>query len=246
MMPVQNRGFTLLEVLIAIVITALIGLGSWQLLNSAIRTNELTQKRLDAFKELQRAMLFIKRDLRQLAARASRDEYGDYQPALSTRNQFYPLEFTRTGWRNPLQEQRSDLQRVAYELDGTDLRRYYWTVLDRAHDSAPRSRNLLSNVEEISFRFMNDSGGWSGTWPPEERGNNDSTEATDPMEKHNILPKGVELSLRHAQFGELKMLIDTSLYHANQAFPEAQGNNDGNNNQNPGNGNTNRQNTGSN
>lgn len=211
MRHVEQGGFTLLEVLIAIVITSLIGLGSWQLLNSAIRTNTLTQSRLEEFGELQRAMLFIKRDLQQVAARSIRDEYGDYQPALTSRNQFYALEFTRAGWRNPLQDLRADLQRVAYELTEDSLARNYWQVLDRAQDSQPLSRVLLEGVESLSFRFMNQSGGWSSEWPPDREDT-----ADDKLLKYNDIPKAVEMTLMHKQFGEIVSLVDMTAYMPNQ------------------------------
>ncbi len=211
MQGAHSKGFTLLEVLIAIVITSLIGLGSWQLLNSAIRTNELTQAHLEQFGELQRAMLFIKRDLQQLAARSIRDEYGDYQPALTSRNQFYFLEFTRAGWRNPLQDQRSDLQRVAYELNDQNLVRNYWLVLDRAQDSQPLSRTLLEGVESLSVRFMNQSGGWSSEWPPDREETND-----DALWKYNDIARAIELKLIHKKFGEITTLVDLTTYMPNQ------------------------------
>ena len=131
----EQRGFTLLEVLIAITITAVIGLGSWQLLNTAIRAYELSQANLQSLSQLQRAQLNISRDFTQLVPRAIRDEYGDYQPALKTEDGFYLVELTRAGWRNPLQERRSELQRVAYELSDGDLLRHHWKVLEigRAH-----------------------------------------------------------------------------------------------------------------
>ena len=212
-MRTRQSGFTLLEVLIAIVITSLIGLGSWQLLNSAIRTHELTQSRIEEFSALQRAMLFIKRDLQQVAARAIRDEYGDYQPAVTTRNQFYAMEFTRSGWRNPLQDPRSDLQRVAYEIEENTLRRHYWLVLDRAQDSQPISRDLLESVESLSLRFMNSSGGWTNEWPPDREATND-----DKMWKYNDIPTGIELSLVHQRFGEIKILVPQAQYMAGQVI----------------------------
>ena len=112
----RHSGFTLLEVLLAIGITAMIGLGSWQILNSAIRASEATQERLAELNNLQKTMLILSRDLQQVLPRSIRDEYGDYQPAVTTKNEFYLLEFSRNGWRNPMDDQRSNIQRVAYEF----------------------------------------------------------------------------------------------------------------------------------
>ena len=81
----RYSGFTLLEVLLAIGITAMIGLGSWQILNSAIRASEATQERLAELNSLQKTMLIVSRDLQQILPRSIRDEYGDYQPAVTTK-----------------------------------------------------------------------------------------------------------------------------------------------------------------
>ena len=216
----QEKGFTLLEVLLAIVITALIGLGSWQLLNSAIKTNELTQARLEELKQLQKAMFFVARDFQQVIARGVRDEFGDLMPALSTRNEFYALEFTRSGWRNPLQDPRSELQRIAYELDQEGwLVRHYWSVLDRAQDSEPRARKLLADAEKLSFAFLNDSGSWVDEWPPQS----DSEENADIYKKYNLLPKALRIELEHPRFGQIVRLFDLPQYLDHSEFVSADG-----------------------
>ncbi|TNC82523.1 MAG: type II secretion system protein GspJ [Oleiphilus sp.] len=204
----RSDGFTLLEVLIAIVITALIGLGSWQLLNSAIRTNEQTQARLDELKQLQRALFFIARDLQQVAPRGIRDEYGDLAPALTTKNEFYALEFTRAGWRNPLGDIRSELQRVAYELDQEGwLVRHYWSVLDRAQDTSPRSRKLLEGAEVFTVAFLTDSAAWVDEWPPESE-----SEQNDPYKVYNTLPVAIRVELEHPRFGKITRLFELPHY----------------------------------
>lgn len=204
----KAKGFTLLEVLIAIVITALIGLGSWQLLNSAIRTNEQTQARLEELKQLQKALFFIARDFQQIAPRSIRDEYGDLMPALTTKNEFYALEFTRAGWRNPLGDIRSQLQRVAYELDQEGwLVRHYWNILDRAQDSSPRSRKLLEGAEVFKLAFLNGDGAWVDEWPPEAE-----SEQNDPYNAYNVLPRAIRAELQHPRFGQITRLFDLPQY----------------------------------
>lgn len=219
-----NTGFTLLEVLLAIGITAMIGLGSWQILNSAINASESTQTRLAELNALQKTMLIISRDLRQVISRSIRDGYGDYQPALTTKNEFYAIEFSRTGWRNPMDDARSNIQRVAYELTDNKLIRNYWTVLDRSQDSAPISKELLTSVNSISFRFMNKSGGWVDEWPSSDSNsgaNNSGGGATqiDPRATDNELPMAVEISLDLERFGKVKRLYDLPVYIENSDIP---------------------------
>tara|TARA_R110000850_G_scaffold131531_3_gene252435 strand:+ start:287 stop:1009 length:723 start_codon:yes stop_codon:yes gene_type:complete len=216
----SQKGFTLLEVLLAIGVTAMIGLGSWQILNSAIRASESTQTRLAELNALQKTMLIISRDLRQLVSRSIRDGFGDYQPAITTKNEFYALEFSRIGWRNPMDDVRSNIQRVAYELNENKLIRHYWDVLDRAQDSSPISRELISEVNSITFRFMNKKGVWTDDWPVTSSSSSAAgATAADPRASDNELPKAVEISLDLQRFGKVKRLYDLPVYLESIAIP---------------------------
>ncbi len=188
----KEGGFTLLEVLIAIGITALIGLGTWQLLGGTIKAQEITQKNSERFERLQKTMLLLSRDMQQINTRAIRDEFGDYQPAISNRNALYLFEATRSGWRNPMGDARSDLQRVAYELVDGELLRHYWHVLDRSQDSESVFQTLLTDIDSINLRFMNDDSQWIDSWPPEQSGGSGNTNSS-----RHILPKAVEVALSH-------------------------------------------------
>ena len=207
-------GFTLLEVLIAISVTALIGLGAWQLLNSAIRTYELGQENLQSLSLLQRAQLSIERDFAQVVPRAIRDEFGDYQPAIMNGEDFYAVEFTRAGWRNPLQQKRSELQRVAYELNDGQLLRHHWKVLDRAQDSQPVTRRLLEDVERFEIAYLNDSDAWLDEWPPiaNSGANENGSESQDKMRRYAQLPKAVRVELEHPRYGLITRYFDQSSY----------------------------------
>lgn len=212
------KGFTLLEVLLAIGITAMIGLGSWQILTSAIRASESTQVRLSELNALQKAMLIITRDMRQVIPRSIRDEYGDYQPAMTTKNEFSVLEFSRTGWRNPMDDKRSNIQRVAYEFSDNKLIRHYWEVLDRSQDTESISKELLSDIESITIRFQNDSGGWLDEWPATS--SSPPTGTGDPRINENKLPKAVEINFESAKFGKVKRLYDLVTYLESVEMPK--------------------------
>jgi len=217
--PTGAAGFTLLEVLIAIGITAMIGLGSWQILNSAIRTSEHTQVKLEELKALQKTMLIISRDLQQVVSRSVRDEYGDYQPALQTKGSLYQLEFSRAGWRNPLGDPRSNIQRVAYELNQDEFVRHYWNVLDRSQDSESVYRTLLKGVEEFSIRFMKEDYSWADEWPLAEAAGED--ESDDPRFKTNQIPRAVKITFTLKQFGTVSRLYDLVSYLPNKVLEDS-------------------------
>jgi len=189
------RGFTLLEVLIAVGITALIGVGSAQLLNSIINAKQSTDIRSQKLASLQRLNMVLSRDIEQMINRPVRDEYGDTQPALRLNDGDYLIEFTRAGWRNSpvTDDPRSELQRVAYrtelidsddckvayirlqswgvtEPEGECLVRYFWPVLDRSSESEPVSQVVLEQVEAVEIEMLVKEENSNGNGEYEETG----------------------------------------------------------------------------
>ena len=158
------RGFTLIEMLVVLGIFALVGLIASQILTRVLDNERTLSARGERLAEVQRAMLILQRDILQLNARGIRDQLGDpVEPLLIGADGM--MEFTRSGWRNPLQRPRSELQRVGYIMQDTDLYRAYWNVLDRAPDSEPNLQKLLSDVEQVEFFALDLSGNEHSFWP---------------------------------------------------------------------------------
>ncbi|MGM0767682.1 MAG: type II secretion system minor pseudopilin GspJ [Pseudomonadota bacterium] len=195
----NQKGFTLMEVLIAVAITAVIGLGVWQVLSGVVLARDRVNEAADAFDQLQRAMLLLERDLTQLVNRPVRDMYGDYQPALTSREDEFALVLTRQGWRNPLGTRRSALQRAGWEYTGEELRRRHWLTLDQGQEDNSQDVLVLADVTTFEIRFFDSKRNWSDGWPTEEAMAN-----LDPGARPDIpLPIGIEVTLEHERFGEL-------------------------------------------
>ncbi len=175
----SGAGFTLIEVLIALAITAFVAAIAYSSLSSALLAVERTRATAQRTYELDRAWMIISRDLRQFVARPVRDEFGQVEPALvgGTAARF-PLSFTRTGWYNPNSNPRSNLQRVNYRLEDGALWRDAYPVLDRAPDTLPQQVRLLEDVEVLEVVFLGalaqaepegrgmvlDTQSWQDTW----------------------------------------------------------------------------------
>ncbi len=204
-------GFTLIEVLIAITITGMIGVGTYQLFSRVLMTQEAMEARSVKLERLQRTMAFLGRDFLQLASRPVRNEYGDYEFALSNRNTLYLVELTRFGWRNPLLEARSEMQRVSYELDDEGkLFRNYYRVLDRAQDSQPLRQELLDKVEEVGVRFLNGDNKWQEYWPADAQMAQSRNQGTGSRYNslYETLPRAVEVRIQHEEFGVITRLFE--------------------------------------
>ena len=204
----NQRGFTLLEILVALSIFTVIGIGSWQILTQVLTTQQQVTQRDQALADLQRGMWIMARDIRNLAARPIRNEYHQVEPAVSTLETGYLFTFTRNGWQNPLNQPRSTLQRVAYQLDyapsqsnqaqdrsSTHLLRQYWPVLDRTRTTEPSVQILIPNVSHAEVRFIDRKGIPRSYWPPS--GVNDDEPSSHP------LPLAVIVRLTTEQFGEI-------------------------------------------
>lgn len=191
------RGFTLLELLIAIALFALLGVGTYRLLDSVLRADEATRTQEQRLRELTRGMASFERDLRQILARPVRAPYGDPRAALlGEGRERQTLELTRGGWRNPTDTLRSGLQRVRWEVRDGHWERHYWRVLDQAQDSQPRAQQVLAGVSGWRLRYLNQDGIWQDSWP-------------DGADEHSLtqLPRAVELRLEHAHYGELRRIF---------------------------------------
>ncbi|MGQ0587863.1 MAG: type II secretion system minor pseudopilin GspJ [Gammaproteobacteria bacterium] len=194
------RGFTLIELMVVLIIFSVLAVLAYGGLNSVLTARERVQQSLERTTALQKAYLRLRNDLQQLRARPARDGFGDPQAALI----LLPdgaVEFTRSGWRNPLGQPRSALERVAYRLDGERrLLRVSWRALDRAQDATVSEVVVLDRVEEIRWRFL-EGEEWRDGWPVPGAGASPALDA---------VPRAVELVLTLEDLGDVRLLFSAS------------------------------------
>ena len=192
------RGFTLLELLISLAIFALIAAMAYGGLNQVLKTRDVADRQAGQLADVQRAFNFLERDIEQTVGREIRDAYGDSQPALvGNITGDYLLELTHAGWRNPANNPRSNLQRVAYTVRDEKLIRAVWYMLDRAQDSKPFESELMSGVKSFEMRYMNKGHEWVGSWP-------DALIGTKPDRSP---PLAVEVNIDTKAFGKITRLF---------------------------------------
>ncbi|HYW03038.1 MAG TPA: type II secretion system minor pseudopilin GspJ [Gammaproteobacteria bacterium] len=163
----RQAGFTLLELLVALAVFALLAAMAYGGLNEVVTVREHTTDMLDRLGSVQTAFMYLEADCEQLAPREVRDQFGDLRPAIvaNPRNA-YPLELTHFGWANPLSRPRSSMQRVAYEVSDHKLYRIFWHELDRAPQAQPLKSAILDNVDSLDVRFLDVHRRWHSQWPP--------------------------------------------------------------------------------
>jgi general secretion pathway protein J len=187
----RAQGFTLLEVLVAMSIFAVMSLSAYKMLRTVIQAHDRTQGQIETFSAYTKALSVMERDFSQMVPRSVKDQYGDPVPPLIMANGSYIIEFSRVGWNNPLRFPRSNLQRVAYELtDEGELKRWFWLVLDRAEDSEPIEQTLLTGVDDFQVNLI------------ERDSSSPVTGQTVPTSTQ--LPLGAEVILTSDAFGDVR------------------------------------------
>ena len=166
----KTLGFTLVEILVALLVFAVVGLLSTRLLSQSIDNQNNLQDRGQRLAEIHRAMRVLQRDIVQLSRRKIRDAQGEELPALIVSDQGV-IEFSRVGWRNPLRQPRSEVQRVGYRWQDEKIIRGYWLTLDRSYDAEPAYQTLLENVEAIEFFAVDQLGNEHKQWPLDPEAN---------------------------------------------------------------------------
>lgn len=139
----RQSGFTLLELIIAIGIFALLGLASWRLFDSVVRTQHGTAQHERELRALQRAVGVIERDAWQAVA-------GSVKLAPGR------LQLQRSHWRNPLDQPRSERQTVNYRLEGGAL----WRDSQGEGSIVVQQQKLLDEVHDLSWRVFDSQHGW--------------------------------------------------------------------------------------
>jgi general secretion pathway protein J len=167
---IMSKGFTLLEVLIAIAIFSLISLSSFTIFDSVLKGDVQSKQRSERQNELQRAFLIIERDLTQVSPRSMRlnGEAPKNSPIQSSNDSFASEEqaitFVRNGWTNPgLLLPRSDMQSVAYRLIDEVVERLHFNYVDSVVGEEPKIRPLIENVTKLAFEYY-DGKDWQKTW----------------------------------------------------------------------------------
>lgn len=200
--PRGARGFTLLELLIAIAIFSIIASFVYAGLDVVLDTKQQTDMYLNRLSKLQLGLNLLQRDIEQAVGRPVRDEYGESQPAL--RSGGYSgllLELTRGGYANPMKLTRSNLQRVAYQLEDETLYRITWPTLDRAQNSEPRRQSLFDGIKGIEIIYYDQAMEKQTEWPAQSSGSRQEKAAAVD------LPKAVEVIFELDKWGSIRRLF---------------------------------------
>ncbi|MFC3122634.1 type II secretion system minor pseudopilin GspJ [Agaribacter flavus] len=200
--PSVARGFTLIELIIAIAIFSFVALAAGAVFTTVKNSNDTSSAALKDLQDIQRAMLVMERDFLQMVARSPKIPGEETTYVIRGGNFEFEsdedaIAFVRNGWHNPqLMLPRSTLQAVIYRLQDKQLQRLHTNHVDSVIGTEPKVRNLYSGISdfqiEAAFEYSNNE-----------------LEFVEDIEKDS-LPIAIKISLETEAYGTVERLFQVT------------------------------------
>ena len=205
----SQRGLTLPELLIALLVFAMISGAAVYALRLSVEGREQLESADKDIREFQIMRQVLKQDFSGIAPRIVRDDFGNPLPAaflggkglsfrLPADGEKSLMVFVRRGWTNPdNRAPRPTLQAVEYLIKGDDLVRRVRPYLDDARGQPRADRVLVAGVADVEIGFFSGaevSAGlvFSDLWP---------------MPQSERIPEAIRLTLTTKRFGKIEQLF---------------------------------------
>ncbi len=196
-----NKGFTLVELLVAIAIFAVLSALGWKVFDYLAKVKDRNAMHEANLEQLQESYQQILRDTMQ-AVPLTANIKGQQQPALVLQNGRF--NFSKTGVTDPLQQGISPHERVEYQYraDEKKLYRLKYRNLHQAGNDQPESSVMLDEVEAFEIVVLNPNE--LSSWP-------ESSVDWQQTEQLRLLPKGIKINLtvRDVQYEWIFSLLQT-------------------------------------
>ncbi len=217
----QQRGFTLLELMVAMAIFAMLAVAGWQVFDSVNRARERAQYHADQLAVLQYAYLQLQQDTGQIIAyqapssqnanntinapnlnnsNVNNNNNANSNQDNPTAEPFMSLDseqvsFIRFADPDPRYQSSPSLQRVDYIFADQRLIRRQYTSIQNGPDSISLDTVLLDGITAGSWQAYLPA--MSSKFPDANKQDNNSRANVDDESEVMLLPKGVSLSFTY-------------------------------------------------
>lgn len=159
----DERGFTLVEMLVALSIFAAIAAMGVGLLRSSVDTQDAVQERLKAMGGVNRLRAVMANDLAQAVQRSTRGPAGEAVPAFIGSSTGFAFVHGGAGAQDG--SPRPTIERVAYAKVGAEWRRATQPMLDGT--ALGEGDRLIADIASVAVRYRDERGNWSEVWNSE-------------------------------------------------------------------------------
>ncbi len=186
---IKHQGFTLIELVVAMAIFAVLTLSGWQVFNSLIKVRERTTIKAEQIAAIQETYEQLSRDFTQTIPRPAAVG-NNVEPAFILQNNVFHL--TKTGVIDPMQQGVSPLERVYYSVEQEQLIRHAVAQIDQDGNLVPTTTVLLHHVTDWTVSALDSAS--NSTWPIDNSQPTPTLTGQAPA-GDTTLPKAIQLTL---------------------------------------------------
>ena len=200
----NKNGFTLIEILIALMVFAIIAGITSSAMYYAFNTRSKINTYADRLSELQIAVNLLEQDTDQIINRPVRGDDMRTFPAFIGAPE--TIEFTRAGVVNPRQlANRSTLKRIAFLCQNHQLIRRSWLQTDSPNRKRYEDRIVIDQLKACKFSFMDNNKQQYKEWLSESITND---------QKKQVFPSIIQLDIELIDWGKLSLtlLVPEAIY----------------------------------
>jgi len=187
-----QRGFSLLELLVALTIFSLISTAGYSGLNSLSKAMQLQRAQSEQLADIQLGLARLERDIYTAITRSQRTENLNL-PAFSGDNR--QLNLVTLSGDQTLPQSLSDERPIQWQWQQPVLHRQLWQLPDRLSSNPPLTRiDILENLDQFGFRYLDSNGNWQGQWNSDAQG--------------GFLPLAIMVTARVESFGNIRRVLE--------------------------------------
>ncbi len=157
----QTQGYTLIEVMIALAIFAILGMISVGVLSHAIETKKRLSNTIEPIQAVLLSETLITQDFAQSVNRTLLTESLKRVPAFSGAPDV--VSFTRGGFMltNTSNSKESTLRHITLRCEGDMLIRESWPGIDKFDATPPQTQVLFQGIRGCHFSFLDAEKTWT-------------------------------------------------------------------------------------